>query len=73
MANKGLKWDNCRAFVRVPPPCPPVPRWGNERVQEVMRTLCDTYAHLNNGVLRLANQDATINEIQNVYEVPESP
>ncbi|MDE0925443.1 MBL fold metallo-hydrolase, partial [Aurantimonas coralicida] len=30
------------------------PRWGNERVQEVMRTQRDAYAHLNNQVLHLA-------------------
>ncbi|MEQ1428558.1 hypothetical protein ABLW56_23135, partial [Salmonella enterica] len=39
------------------------PRWGNERIQEVMRTQRDTYAHLNNGVMHLANQGVTINEI----------
>jgi alkyl sulfatase BDS1-like metallo-beta-lactamase superfamily hydrolase len=48
------------------------PRWGNKRVQEVMRAQRDTYAHLNNGVLHLANQGVTINEIHNVYEVPRS-
>ena len=48
------------------------PRWGNERIQEVMRSQRDTYAHLNNGVLHLANQGVTINQIHNVYEVPES-
>jgi linear primary-alkylsulfatase len=48
------------------------PRWGNDRVQEVMRTQRDTYANLNNGVLLLANQGVTINEIQNEYKVPES-
>ena len=48
------------------------PRWGNERIQEVMRTQRDTYAHLNNGVMHLANQGVTINEIHNVYRVPES-
>jgi alkyl sulfatase BDS1-like metallo-beta-lactamase superfamily hydrolase len=48
------------------------PRWGNERIQEVMRAQRDTYANLNNGVLRLANQGVTINQIHNVYEVPES-
>jgi alkyl sulfatase BDS1-like metallo-beta-lactamase superfamily hydrolase len=48
------------------------PRWGNDRIQEVMRTQRDTYAHLNNGVLHLANQGVTINQIHNVYEVPES-
>jgi alkyl sulfatase BDS1-like metallo-beta-lactamase superfamily hydrolase len=48
------------------------PRWGNARIQEVMRAQRDTYANLNNGVLRLANQGVTINQIHNVYEVPES-
>ena len=48
------------------------PRWGNERVQEVMRAQRDTYANLNNGVLHLANQGVTINQIHNVYEVPRS-
>ncbi len=48
------------------------PRWGNERIQEVMRTQRDTYAHLNNGVMHLANQGVTINEIHRVYQVPES-
>jgi alkyl sulfatase BDS1-like metallo-beta-lactamase superfamily hydrolase len=48
------------------------PRWGNDRVQEVLRAQRDTYANLNNGVLHLANQGVTINEIHNVYEVPDS-
>ena len=48
------------------------PRWGNGRIQEVMRTQRDAYAHLNNGVLHLANQGVTINEIHNVYRVPDS-
>jgi alkyl sulfatase BDS1-like metallo-beta-lactamase superfamily hydrolase len=48
------------------------PRWGNKRIQEVMRAQRDTYAHLNNGVLHLANQGVTINQIHNVYEVPEA-
>ena len=48
------------------------PRWGNDRVQEVMRTQRDTYANLNNGVLRLANQGVTINQMHNEYEVPKS-
>jgi len=48
------------------------PRWGNERIQEVMRAQRDTYAHLNNGVLHLANQGVTINQIHNVYKVPNS-
>lgn len=46
------------------------PRWGNDRIQEVMRAQRDTYAHLNNGVLFLANQGTTINQIHNVYKVP---
>lgn len=48
------------------------PRWGNDRVQEVMRTQRDAYAHLNNHVLHLANQGVTINEIHNVYKQPKS-
>lgn len=48
------------------------PRWGNDRIQEVMRSQRDTYGNLNNGVLHLANQGVTINEIHNVYEVPKS-
>ena len=48
------------------------PRWGNERIQEVMRAQRDAYANLNNQVLHLANQGVTINEIHNQYQVPES-
>jgi len=48
------------------------PRWGNDRIQEVMRTQRDTYAHLNNQVLHLANQGVTINEVHNQYHLPES-
>jgi alkyl sulfatase BDS1-like metallo-beta-lactamase superfamily hydrolase len=48
------------------------PRWGNDRIQEVMRIQRDTYANLNNGVLHLANQGVTINEIHNVYRVPQA-
>jgi alkyl sulfatase BDS1-like metallo-beta-lactamase superfamily hydrolase len=48
------------------------PRWGNGRVQEVMRAQRDTYAHLNNHVLHLANQGVTINEVHNVYRLPKS-
>jgi linear primary-alkylsulfatase len=48
------------------------PRWGNARIQEVMRAQRDTYAHLNNEVLHLANQGVTINEIQNVHKLPKS-
>lgn len=46
------------------------PRWGNERIQEIMRAQRDAYANLNNQVLNLANQGVTINEIHNEYEVP---
>ena len=48
------------------------PRWGNERIQEVMRAQRDAYANLNNQVLHLANQGVTINEIHNEYQVPPS-
>jgi alkyl sulfatase BDS1-like metallo-beta-lactamase superfamily hydrolase len=48
------------------------PRWGNDRIQEVMRTQRDAYANLNNTVLHHANQGVTINEIHNVYQPPES-
>ncbi len=48
------------------------PRWGNERIQEVMRAQRDAYANLNNQVLHLANQGVTINEIHNEYRVPQS-
>jgi alkyl sulfatase BDS1-like metallo-beta-lactamase superfamily hydrolase len=48
------------------------PRWGNDRIQEVMRVQRDTYAHLHNEVLHQANQGVTINEIHNVYKQPES-
>ena len=48
------------------------PRWGNDRVQEVMRAQRDAYMNLNNQVLHLANQGVTINEIHNVYKVPTS-
>lgn len=48
------------------------PRFGNERIQAVMRGQRDTYANLNNGVLNLANKGITINEIHNIYEVPKS-
>lgn len=48
------------------------PRFGNERIQEVMRTQRDVYANLNNTVLHEANQGVTINEIHNVYKLPES-
>lgn len=48
------------------------PRWGNERIQQVMRAQRDAYANLNNQVLHLANQGVTINEIHNRYRVPVS-
>ncbi|OEU60870.1 MAG: hypothetical protein BA870_03445 [Desulfuromonadales bacterium C00003094] len=48
------------------------PRWGNDRIQEVMRAQRDIYANLNNEVLHLANQGVTINEIHNVYQPPKS-
>jgi len=47
------------------------PRWGNERIQEVLRGQRDLYAHMNNQVLHYANQGVTINEIHNVYELPQ--
>ena len=48
------------------------PRWGNARIQEVLRAQRDAYAHLNNQVLHYANQGVTINQIHNVYRVPKS-
>lgn len=48
------------------------PRWGNDRIQEVMRGQRDMYAHLNNQVLHLANQGVTINQVHNVYKTPKS-
>jgi alkyl sulfatase BDS1-like metallo-beta-lactamase superfamily hydrolase len=48
------------------------PRWGNERIKEVLRTQRDAYANLNNQTLHFVNQGVTINEIHNVYEVPKS-
>jgi len=48
------------------------PRWGNDRIQEVIRAQRDAYMNLNNQVLHLANQGITINEIHNVYKVPKS-
>jgi alkyl sulfatase BDS1-like metallo-beta-lactamase superfamily hydrolase len=47
------------------------PRWGNDRVQEVLRGQRDLYANINNQSLHLANQGVTINQIQNVYKTPE--
>jgi alkyl sulfatase BDS1-like metallo-beta-lactamase superfamily hydrolase len=48
------------------------PRWGNVRIQEVLRAQRDAYANLNNQALHYANLGVTINEIHNVYEVPKS-
>ena len=48
------------------------PRWGNARIQEVLRDQRDAYANLNNQTLHYANQGVTINQIHNVYEVPKS-
>src|SRR6516162_2449057 len=48
------------------------PRWGKDRIQQVLRAQRDLYAHMNNQVLHFANQGVTINEIHNVYEVPKS-
>lgn len=46
------------------------PRWGNDRIQEVMRDQRDLYANMNNQVLHFANQGVTINQIHNVYKLP---
>ncbi|MBS0189244.1 MAG: MBL fold metallo-hydrolase [Planctomycetes bacterium] len=48
------------------------PRWGNARIQEVLRGQRDLYANMNNQVLHLANSGVTINQIHNVYEMPAS-
>jgi alkyl sulfatase BDS1-like metallo-beta-lactamase superfamily hydrolase len=48
------------------------PRWGEERIKEVLSGQRDAYAHLNNQVLHYANQGVTINQIHNVYRVPKS-
>ncbi len=48
------------------------PRWGNDRIQEVMRAQRDAYANLNNQTLHYANRGVTINEIHNVYKLPKS-
>ncbi|QIZ75816.1 alkyl/aryl-sulfatase [Ferrimonas lipolytica] len=48
------------------------PRWGNERIQEVLRGQRDLYANINNQVLHLANQGVTINQIHNEFETPKS-
>jgi alkyl sulfatase BDS1-like metallo-beta-lactamase superfamily hydrolase len=46
------------------------PRWGNERIQEILRGQRDLYANINNQVLHFVNQGVTINQIHNVYETP---
>ena len=46
------------------------PRWGKERIKDVLRGQRDIYANMNNQVLHFANQGVTINQIHNVYEVP---
>jgi alkyl sulfatase BDS1-like metallo-beta-lactamase superfamily hydrolase len=46
------------------------PRWGQERIKEVLRAQRDLYANVNNQVLHLANNGVTINQVHNVYEVP---
>lgn len=46
------------------------PRWGNERIKEVLRGQRDLHANMNNQVLHLANQGVTINQIHYVYEMP---
>ncbi|MFO1090084.1 MAG: alkyl sulfatase dimerization domain-containing protein [Hyphomicrobiales bacterium] len=48
------------------------PRWGNARIQEVLRAQRDLYANMNNQVLHLANQGVTINQVHTVYTVPKS-
>ncbi|WP_407525932.1 alkyl/aryl-sulfatase [Methylobacterium oryzisoli] len=48
------------------------PRWGNARIQEVLRAQRDLYANMNNQVLHYANQGVTINQIHTVYEMPKS-
>ncbi len=44
------------------------PRWGNERVQQVLKDQRDLYAHMNNQSLHLANQGVTINQIHHRYK-----
>ncbi|MGR3661401.1 MAG: alkyl/aryl-sulfatase [Paracoccaceae bacterium] len=48
------------------------PRWGNARIQDILRDQRDLYAHMNNQVLHYVNQGVTINQIHNVYELPPS-
>jgi alkyl sulfatase BDS1-like metallo-beta-lactamase superfamily hydrolase len=47
------------------------PRWGNARIQEVLRAQRDIYANMTNQVLHYANQGVTINQMHKVYRVPE--
>lgn len=47
------------------------PRWGNARIQEVLRAQRDLYANMNNQCLHYANQGVTINQIHNIYELPQ--
>lgn len=46
------------------------PRWGNDRIREVLRAQRDLYANMNNQCLHYANQGVTINQIHNVYQLP---
>ncbi len=48
------------------------PRWGNDRVQAILRDQRDLYAHMNNQVLHFVNKGVTINQIHNVYSLPQS-
>ncbi len=48
------------------------PRWGNERIREILRAQRDLYANMNNQSLHLANQGVTVNEIHNEYKLPKS-
>jgi alkyl sulfatase BDS1-like metallo-beta-lactamase superfamily hydrolase len=47
------------------------PRWGNERVQEILRGQRDLYAHMNNQSLHLANSGITVNEVHHHYRLSE--
>lgn len=48
------------------------PRWGKDRIKEVLRGQRDMYANLNNQVMHLANMGVTINQIHNAYDPPKS-
>ncbi len=48
------------------------PRWGNDRVLEIMKAQRDIYAHMNNYALHLANQGVTVNEVHNEFFIPKS-